>query len=73
MKDKAQRIMKTIEDKLKGQMGKHSYANLPISPSGQVDDSFIAYTIVSTQADKDARRISLSKSLRGTLLKPRRR
>ena len=33
----------------------------------------IYYTIVPTQVDKNARRIKLSKSLRGTLLKPRRR
>ncbi|KAL5253637.1 hypothetical protein ACHWQZ_G013417 [Mnemiopsis leidyi] len=36
MKDKAQEIMKTIEKKLNGQMGKNAHAKLPISTEGQV-------------------------------------
>lgn len=36
MKDKAQEIMKTIEKKLNGQMGKMAHAKLPISTEGQV-------------------------------------
>ena len=37
MKDKAQEIMKTIEKKLNGQMGKMAHAKLPISTEGQVE------------------------------------
>ena len=37
MKDKAQEIMKTIEKKLNGQMGKNAHAKLPISTEGQVN------------------------------------
>ena len=36
MKDKAQEIMKMIEKKLNGQVGKHAAAKLPLSTEGQV-------------------------------------
>ena len=36
MKDKAQEIMRAIERKLVGQMGKNASAKLPISTEGQV-------------------------------------
>ena len=43
MKDKAQEIMKTIEKKLNGQMGKNAHAKLPISTEGQVIIAHLLY------------------------------